>query len=182
MTVKVIDSFWNFSIDFYAKDGVSNAFLSLQEKYHADVNLLLFCMWYGLKYGSLPEDIYCAVHEYSSIWRRNVVQPLRGGRTWMKQCRSVYTGIDSAQYDELRQQIKRVELEAERLQQQFMEALTSDISSHDVRVPKREHTLSGPDASMQNVRRYFSDLESETDPGKIEEVENIFRQLVECYS
>ena len=39
--------FWDFSLEIYAKPGVAQACLALQDECGADVNLLLFCCWAG---------------------------------------------------------------------------------------------------------------------------------------
>ena len=39
--------FWNFSLEIYAAEGVSEACLDLQERRGCDVNILLFCCWLG---------------------------------------------------------------------------------------------------------------------------------------
>ena len=39
--------FWDFSLEVYAKEGVADACLRLQDDLGIDVNMLLFCCWAG---------------------------------------------------------------------------------------------------------------------------------------
>ena len=40
-------SFWAFSLEFYARPGVAEACLALQDRHGLDVNILLLCCWLG---------------------------------------------------------------------------------------------------------------------------------------
>ena len=39
--------FWDYSLDVYMQDKVGAACIDLQERYQLDVNVLLFCLWFG---------------------------------------------------------------------------------------------------------------------------------------
>jgi uncharacterized protein (TIGR02444 family) len=41
------EALWRFSLAFYARAGVADALLSLQDRARRDVNLMLFCLWLG---------------------------------------------------------------------------------------------------------------------------------------
>ena len=42
---------WEFSLDFYARPGVSAALIELQDRAGLDVNLILFALWLGARHG-----------------------------------------------------------------------------------------------------------------------------------
>lgn len=103
-----MNAFWDFSVAFYARPGVMPTCLALQDAHGVDVNLALFCCWLGeaLDAGALAEaeTLVCD-------WRREVVQPLRAVRRWLK-------GRDDA----LRADVAAQELAAEQRQQAMLHA------------------------------------------------------------
>ncbi len=109
-------NFWNFSLDLYEREGVASACLELQSQYAFDVNLILLCYWYGVCYGELDERLFADIFSFSGEWHRQVVDPVRGTRTWMKQ-----HAQNNEKFDELREEIKRAELAAEKYQQERIE-------------------------------------------------------------
>ena len=48
---------WEFSLKLYSEPGVAASCLSLQNQHGFDVNLVLFCIWYGFRHGELTEDL-----------------------------------------------------------------------------------------------------------------------------
>lgn len=110
--------FWDFAIDAYRRPGVSGACLQLQEPYHLDVNLLLFCGWTGaFGMGRLSAEEIARCRDAVAGWHDSVVRGLRGVR------RSLKTDFDDLP-DELREirealrkQIQAREIDAEHLEQ-----------------------------------------------------------------
>lgn len=117
--------FWNFSHQLYAREGVAAACLELQNSYHLDVNLVLFCFWHGSAYGEADQGLLQDVIDLSIEWRAHVVQPLRSARTWMK-----LNPSPSEQFDSLRARIKADELMAEKYQQEQIASLTTEFNSN----------------------------------------------------
>lgn len=117
MSIKPLN-FWNFSLSLYEREGVATACLQLQAEYRFDVNLLLFCHWYGSSYGELDPQLLSNAISLSARWHNHVVQPLRTTRNWMKKQED-----RSEQFDALRERIKAGELAAEKIQQQEIEKL-----------------------------------------------------------
>lgn len=115
--------FWEFSVTVYGKDGVARACLDLQAAYALDVNLLLFCYWYALARGKLDDSVLHEALNFSESWKREVVQPLRNVRTWMKANRLQAIEPDSVQYHTLRERIKLDELAAEKIQQEALQEI-----------------------------------------------------------
>src|SRR6516225_4179160 len=42
------EGLWRFSLAFYARPGVSEALIALQDRARCDVNLMLFALWLGV--------------------------------------------------------------------------------------------------------------------------------------
>ena len=107
--------FWDFSIDFYGRDGVEERLLLLQEKLHVDVNLVLYCCWAGyIGAPFLTESDVNNVLELIKAWQKNIVQPLRALRSKLKNNFIIKQKFWSG---EIRKKIKLAELDAERLEQ-----------------------------------------------------------------
>ncbi len=111
------EGLWAFSLRIYARPGVAQACLALQDKAGMDVNLLLFALWTASRGQRLTAADMARVDAATRPWREGVVRPLRAARRALK----AQGGTEAAQ--QLRNQVKRAELEAERLQQAAMEAL-----------------------------------------------------------
>lgn len=142
--------FWQFSVTLYALPGVAEHCLTLQDKHGLDVNLVLFCIWYGRQFGEVPEALLNDALSISADWRNQVVNPLRTVRTQMKQNTGLTELFADSGYDELREAIKRVELKSERIQQEKLEAMASQYSS--------ENKNAIPGAEETNLRALCSKL------------------------
>jgi uncharacterized protein (TIGR02444 family) len=111
------NEFWRFSLRVYAAPGVAEECLALQERAGIDVNVLLFCAWLGAERGvaldaSNLHDCERAVSE----WHDRVVRHLREARCAMN-------GLAGG--DDIRAQVKKLELEAERLEQESLYAFAA---------------------------------------------------------
>src|SRR5476649_1083470 len=70
--------FWNFSLEVYSGEGVTEACLYLQERRGCDVNVLLFCCWLGASgRPTLSADRLQAILAEIAPWQAEVVKPLR---------------------------------------------------------------------------------------------------------
>jgi len=107
---------WDFAIELYARPGVEAACLALQAE-DADVCLLLCGVWLDSRQTALTEERVETLRQFSGPWQRDVVQPLRSIR---KQWRA--NAASDAQLATLREQIKALELNAERLQLERLQA------------------------------------------------------------
>lgn len=150
-------SFWDFSVEIYAQDEVSSACLELQNEFGFDVNLILFCYWYGYSYGTIDDRLLQLVIEFSDNWKQNVVQPLRTVRKWMKLNADAFQPDQSSQYSCLRERIKDDELAAEKYQQEAVEKLilSSDyLNSSETN--KQENMLGHAQFNLQKLMRVLS--------------------------
>jgi uncharacterized protein (TIGR02444 family) len=119
MNASVPDNpFWTFSIRLYAKPGVAPTCLALQERHGLDVNVLLYCAWLGAERGVRvdAEDVRGIVDSVRA-WSADVVERLRVIRTAMK---GDPRGAPQSFSDTLRNDIKRAELDAERIEQHIL--------------------------------------------------------------
>jgi len=113
--VSVENPFWSFSCAVYAREGVADACLRLQDRFGLDVNILLFCCWAAREgAGALDAVALDRVVAQTAAWRDDVVRPLRAVRRTLKGGVSPMSPVPSEQ---LREAVKRLELEAERIQQ-----------------------------------------------------------------
>ena len=110
--------FWNFSLQFYARPQVATACLELQDNAGADVNVLLYLLFLARHDRQLGRSDVARIDSLVSSWRTEVVQPLRALRRRLK---SGVAAIDTAASEGLRADIKRIELESERIEQHTLE-------------------------------------------------------------
>ena len=111
------EAFWQFSIDRYGRDGVSEQCIAWQDTLGADVNLVLLCVWVG-QYGChIPELILQdCISGPAGTWQRDIVQPLRNARRAMK----IWQRESQYDVEALRQRVKDLELECEKLAQHVL--------------------------------------------------------------
>jgi uncharacterized protein (TIGR02444 family) len=110
--------FWEFSLSFYAREGVAPACLQLQDEGGADVNVLLYLLFLAqsrrIVSGQEAQRLDAAV----APWRDSVVRPLRGLRRHLKEDTGA---VPPPEREAFRNRVKKLELEAERLQQMALE-------------------------------------------------------------
>ena len=157
--------FWRFSLRIYPS--VADACLELQDRFGVDVNVLLFLLWaadHGRKVG--PEEVRRILSAVAG-WNGSVVAPLRSVRRFL---RAPPPLLDADEAESLRQRIKQVELEAERLQQ---EGLYRFVSLKDLGEPDPS-----PEAAAKaNVEAYAAELGAVFAPALIEGLLAGFRRL-----
>ena len=102
---------WEFSLQLYARPGVAAACIAAQDRFAADVNLLLYAAWLAQQGLELNRQQWQALAASVAEWRRRVIQPLRAlRRDWQ----------DLPAAAALREQVKMLELAAEQSQQAQM--------------------------------------------------------------
>jgi uncharacterized protein (TIGR02444 family) len=112
-------SLWDFALAFYARPHVQESCLQLQDSHGVDVNLLLFTAWAGHCCGiRVDRQLLAQADERIRPWRTSVVHPLRQARRDMKQDSLAQFHAGAAA---LRQRVKDLELQAERLQLEHLE-------------------------------------------------------------
>lgn len=113
----------------YRQPLTSDTLLSLQNNHGLDANLLLFCCWYAHTRGRLKADTIREALALSQPWANQVVAPLRAARNWMKlntpekKTSALGKADVASRHQQLREQIKALELQAEHLQEDMLESL-----------------------------------------------------------
>ncbi|WP_306490834.1 TIGR02444 family protein [Pseudomonas sp. W4I3] len=117
---------WSFALSTYARPGVEAACLRLQEQ-GADVCLLLCGAWLEQRgVARLPERVV-ALQQLARPWRMDVVEPLRKiRRRWRVMAQQ------DVQLAALREQLKAMELQAERTLLTRLEALAQTWPINEV--------------------------------------------------
>jgi uncharacterized protein (TIGR02444 family) len=112
-------AFWDFSLRFYRLPGVEEALLALQDRDDRDVNLILYALWHGWSgRGALDSDALAAAEGAAGPVRERIAAPLREVRRTLK------SDPDPA-VQALRERVKALELEAERIAQSRLAALAA---------------------------------------------------------
>lgn len=124
-TDRTTAGFWDFSLAFYALPGVAEDCLELQDRGGLDVNVLLYLLHVARHGRRLGADDVARIEALTAPWREAVVVPLRGVRRVLKGRIGVFEPQASAR---LRSEVKRIELAAERQQQETLEQLAAPQS------------------------------------------------------
>jgi uncharacterized protein (TIGR02444 family) len=122
------EAFWRFSLAFYARPGVAEALIALQDRAGLDVNLMLFALWCGAAYGHrLDAAALRATEAAITPLRDEVIVPLRGLRRRLKPAQD-------ADVQALRRRIGVLELAAERAAQaRLADTVIGSMESDDRR-------------------------------------------------
>ncbi|MFM7344981.1 MAG: TIGR02444 family protein [Tagaea sp.] len=96
---------WRYAVGLYARPGVAEACLALQDRRGVDVPLLLATLWHVERGHGAPD--LARWRAISATWREAAVLPLRSLRRALK---------GQAGWEPLRTRIKRLELAVERAQ------------------------------------------------------------------
>ena len=156
-------SLWNFSVRTYGKPGVADACLALQDRHGLDVNVLLFCCWFGCTRGVVDEPLWDSVLAFSERWADKVVRPLRAARTWMKHTGCTQPDISNDECMTLREEIKRIELKAEQLQENTLQSLVEDSP---LKILDSTSQITCIMLNLKNyLRRFRVELDSESRTG-----------------
>lgn len=111
---------WNHALALYARPGVEGACLALQAL-GGDVCLLLCGTWLQVRQVAPNEQRIQALQALTSPWQRDVVTPLRTlRRQWREQA------LADPNLSVLREQVKNLELQAERTLLERLEALARE--------------------------------------------------------
>lgn len=109
---------WSFSLERYARSGISATCLDLQDRLDADINVVLLCLWAGQRGTALTTaDIRAILAGGAAGWRRDAVVPLRTARRHIKTWNAPRG--DPA-IEAFRDKVKALELEAERFAQRLL--------------------------------------------------------------
>ncbi len=101
------EALWRFSLALYARPGVAEALIALQDRAGCDVNLVLFALWVGAARGHrLDGAEFAAAETAIASIGRDIVAPLRQLRRRLK-------AEPAADLQDLRRRLAVLELAAE---------------------------------------------------------------------
>lgn len=116
-------SLWTWAVTAYGRPGVGEACLTLQDRHEQCVPLLLWAAWSAAT-GRFPDaDTIEAACDTARAWETTTIGPLRAIRRTLK---APIPDVDDTARLARREQIKAVELAAERDLLAALEALSTD--------------------------------------------------------
>ena len=155
-------AFWRFSLRFYALPDVAPACLALQDQANVDVNLMLFLLFVADGGRAITRDDVVRLDASIAPWRSEVVEPLRALR---RRLRSGVGDVPTPTSEGLRNMVKKIELEAERLEQARLENAVPTLGKPAPRSEAAQANLAAyeaylgrlPDAPKALILKAFSD-------------------------
>lgn len=102
--------FWDWALVAYAKPGVAEACLDLQDQYQQCTAYLLWAAWAADQGQGIDVQTLAAGQDLARIWETQVLQPLRQARRFLK---PALANMPDDPRETLREQIKATELAAE---------------------------------------------------------------------
>lgn len=118
-----MSAFWDWALTTYRGPGVSEACLTLQDTHGQNVPLLLWAAWTAASGRALDEETIEAACDAARAWDGAAVGPLRAIRRTLK---GPIPDIGDAGREALRDQVKTLELAAERALMADLEALVPE--------------------------------------------------------
>jgi flavin prenyltransferase len=106
---------WRFALDFYGRDGVSAACLSLQEELGVDVPLMLTALFADIRLGlQISESAVASLDRHAAAWQGEVVAGLRRANHGLKS--QAGSMAPDSERGPLRDRVKALELETEKVE------------------------------------------------------------------
>lgn len=126
--------FWRFSLSVYAATPVRDVCLRAQDRYGADVNLMLLCCWLGFSGVKLDAKGLKRLDQLVDGWRREVVEPVRAVR---RRLADAIGPMGPQVTKPLRDDVKALELQAEQIQQAVLFRALETLPGRDARQAER---------------------------------------------
>ena len=112
--------FWTWALEAYARPGAAEACLDLQDRFGQNVPYLLWAAWAAREGRALDAETLTAGAGLAGRWDASAVAPLRAARRVMK---ASVEGVEDGAREGLRAEVKALELRAEQLLIDTLEAL-----------------------------------------------------------
>lgn len=112
-------SLWDFSLHHYARTGVSELCLRLQDNFNVNVNVAFWALWLGHRGRALDSELLLSAEQTTNDWYEGYVKTLRQLRRQMK----ADYGTTNESIEAVRTCIKQAELMAEKQMQSRLEML-----------------------------------------------------------
>jgi uncharacterized protein (TIGR02444 family) len=119
-------SFWTWALEAYARPGAAEACLALQDQSGQCIPYLLWAAWAARTGRRLDAEVMQAGAELCERWEAAAVGPLRQARREMKPS---VAGVADEAREALRAEVKALELKAERLLIETLEAFSPEAAS-----------------------------------------------------
>ena len=110
-------SLWDETLEAYGRPGVPEACLTLQDEFGQNTSLLLWAVWAE----TADPEVLARAADTARRWEALALTPLRAVRRGLK---PAFPGVSDAPRQDLREAVKAVELRAERVLMESLEALT----------------------------------------------------------
>ena len=110
---------WRFALDIYGRPGVEPLLLELQDRHGQSVPFLLWRLWMAAEARPADHEILAAAAELARGWEMAATGPLR---TLRRAQAAGVTGAPAEALQALRAKVKALELEAERMLLEMLEA------------------------------------------------------------
>lgn len=133
---------WNYSLSVYSKPDVEALLLLLQDRFGADINLVLCCLWLATQGRELDSHVLESLRIISADCQAKCIMPLRAARRGLRDL----NGAES-----IREEVKAIELKAERWQQDLCYRQIGHLSLVVNNKPVAE-------IGLMNLRRYAEGL------------------------
>jgi uncharacterized protein (TIGR02444 family) len=115
------EALWRFSLAFYAVPGVARALIALQDHDGFDVNLMLFALWLGVSgHERLTSDGLASAEGAIRPVRTEFIEPMRSLRRKLRH-------HPDEDVRRLREGVKELELEGEKVAQARLAGLARDL-------------------------------------------------------
>jgi len=113
--------FWTWALEAYGRPGAAEACLDLQDRHGQCVPYLLWAAWAAREGRPFDRPTLEAGAELAARWEATAVGPLRAARRAMK---PEVPGMADAAREALRAEVKALELQAEQLLIETLEAMS----------------------------------------------------------
>jgi len=115
--------FWTWALEAYGRPGVAEACLHLQDRHGQSIPYLLWAAWAAREGRALDRRMLDAGADLAARWEAAAVGPLRAVRRAMK---PEVPGMADGAREALRAEVKALELQAEQLLIETLEALAPE--------------------------------------------------------
>ena len=160
-------SLWSFSVDRYAKPGVQEAAVALQESQGADVNFLFYCVWCAVTGRDLLDvDEFEKAEKLVARWRGEITEPLRMLRNRIKADPELAEPKGAMN---VRGKILDAEVESERIAQTMIESTAG---------PKLNKTQESPATIAEsNLKAYLNYINADLDEETKKNLQHLLRGI-----
>ena len=143
-TSRADESLWRFALAFYARHGIAETCLLLQDEHKVNVCMLIGLHWLDMNECILSIEELVDLSEHTQKWTHEIVDPLRALRRTLKK------PFENFPQDELQEQVRSLIKQAELLAEK---KLLVEIERWTTKISVADNLYNNP-----NVEQYFSHL------------------------